>query len=511
MPDKVKDFFDYDENKEQKEFSSVLVKAERNENIFDEIDIFDISENGEAPILPNDRFEEILSEEFEEFHDGDVGNPVRYYIREMGSLSLLTKEGEKEIAERMEKAKEEVKQILLSFPGTVKELFNILNALKASKITARDVTLDVDDDDYSELELEYYRDKLIIQLETVKAIYNSKKNLSKEDWDKIKGIITDMNLTRKVIDKVVWRMKRYVDKIEKTENEIERLRRKGKKDSDKNIILLTKRLQKIESESGISPHALKGYLRKIQDAEKRCISAKNELVKSNLRLVVSLAKKYINRGLSLLDLIQEGNIGLMKAVDRFEYKRGYKFSTYATWWIRQSITRALADQSRTIRIPVHMIETINKIIRVSRELVQEFGREPFPDEIAERVGFSVDKVRKALRITREPISLETPIGDDEDTHLADFVEDKTSPTPQDTAIYCDLVIQLNAVLSTLTPREEKVIRKRFGIGEKYDHTLEEVGQIFEVTRERIRQIEAKALRKLKHPVRSTRLRCFIET
>lgn len=511
MPDKVKEFFGYDENKEQKEFSSILVKAERDENIFDEMDIFDIAEDNDESVTVNDKFEEIFGEELEGFHDGDVGNPVRHYIKEMGSLSLLTKEGEKEIAERMEEAKEEVKQILLSFPGTVKELLNVLNALKASKMTARDVTLDIDDDDCSDMELDYQRDRLIKQLEGIKSIYTGKKNLTKKDWDEIKRIITGINLTRKVIDKIVWRMKRYVDKIEKTTNEIERLKRKGKKDNDKNIILLTKRLQKIESESGISHDVLKDYLRKIEDAEKRCSHAKNELVKSNLRLVVSLAKKYTNRGLSLLDLVQEGNIGLMKAVDRFEYKRGYKFSTYATWWIRQSITRALADQSRTIRIPVHMIETINKIIRVSRELVQEFGREPFPDEIAERVGFSVDKVRKALRITREPISLETPIGDDEDSHLADFVEDKESPTPQDSAIYDDLVNQLNAVLSTLTPREEKVIRKRFGVGEKYDHTLEEVGQIFDVTRERIRQIEAKALRKLKHPVRSTKLRCFIET
>jgi len=511
MPDKVKDFFGFDENKEQKEFSSILVKAERSETIFDEMDIFEINEDNGTIIAGNDRFEEIFSEELEGFHEGDIGNPVRHYIREMSNLSLLTREGEKEIAVRMEEAKEEVKQIILSFPGTVKELINVLSALKTSKMSARDVTLDIDDDDCNDVELEFQKDRLIKKLEAIKSIYTGKKNLSKKDWDEIKGIITDLNLTRKIIDKIVWRMKRYIDKIEKTENEIERLRRKGKKDNDKNIIMLTKRLEKIELESGISPDVLKDYLKKIEDAEKRCLSAKNELVKSNLRLVVSLAKKYTNRGLSLLDLIQEGNIGLMKAVDRFEYKRGYKFSTYATWWIRQSITRALADQSRTIRIPVHMIETINKIIRVSRELVQELGREPFPDEIAERVGFCVDKVRKALRITREPISLETPIGDDEDTHLADFVEDKASPTPQDTAIYGDLVNQLNAVLATLTPREEKVIRKRFGIGEKYDHTLEEVGQIFEVTRERIRQIEAKALRKLKHPVRSTKLRCFVET
>jgi len=271
-----------------------------------------------------------------------------------------------------------------------------------------------------------------------------------------------------------------------------------------------RKVRRVEAESNLPVGELKRTLESVRNGEVKAEVAKNELIKANLRLVVSIAKKYTNRGLQFLDLIQEGNIGLMKAVDKFEYQRGYKFSTYATWWIRQSITRAIADQARTIRIPVHMIETINKLIRTSRYLVQEFGREPTPEEIAERMDFSLDKVRKVLKIAKEPISLDTPIGEEEDSYLGDFIEDKKVVAPSEAVVQLNLSEQTRRVLSTLTPREEKVLKMRFGIDEKADHTLEEVGQNFDVTRERIRQIEAKALRKLRHPSRSKKLRAFVE-
>ncbi len=495
---------------------------------------------------------------------GKLNDPVRMYLKEMGSVSLLSREEEVEIAKRIEEGEREVLQVVLNSPITLQEVFLLVNLLNKDQISISDLIADFDDED-GDIDEEKYCSVFSGQMDKIKKLYAeneriqnrlaTKKQLSetrkkhlREKTEKNKVAIfeslQEINLKKKHIEKIISRLRVFLEKIESSERfisrcckkvgldvkEIRNLIRQGKKGRseqrkiqrkyglkieylqsvEKEIRIHTKKIREIEKESGHSVTGLKDALKHIDRWENKAKIAKDELVRSNLRLVVSLAKKYTNRGLQFLDLIQEGNIGLIKAVEKFEYQRGYKFSTYATWWIRQAITRAIADQARTIRIPVHMIETINKLIRTSRYLVQERGREPNPDEIAEKMELPLEKVRKVLKIAKEPISLETPIGEQEDSHLGDFIEDKKIINPMDSVTYENLSEQTKGVLATLTPREEKVLRLRFGIAEKADHTLEEVGKDFDVTRERIRQIEAKALRKLRHPIRNKKLKSFVE-
>jgi RNA polymerase primary sigma factor len=477
--------------------------------------------------------EEIVASELEPF--GKAADPVGIYLKELGSFPLLTREGEVEIAKRIKSGQQEVLSVVINCPIAIREVINLGIALRAGKVEIREVTNEIDDDRAS-VEEEQTQKKRVLSLinklqrgeERIRILRGELRLRNKEvprkriqekilkKQTKIFDAFKRINLTEKQINRILQKLKQWNIRMEKAIREMKKYEKVGMKAEDLEEMRriarnVKKKVGRMEVECGLSSDHIKETVRAIEKGESEAKEAKSEMVKANLRLVISIAGRYLNRGLQFLDLIQEGNIGLMKAVDKFEYQRGYKFGTYATWWVRQAITRAIADQARTIRIPVHMNDIINKLNQTSRTLVQQMGREPTLEEIAEKMGMSLDKVQKVFKMAKRPISLETPIGEEEDGRLEDLIEDKEMISPQDAAISSNMAKRIQKVLSTLNEREEKILRMRFGIGEKHDHTLDEVGQVFELTRERIRQIEEKALRKLKHSSRADKLKSFIDT